>query len=121
MVQVVDAAAVWSAAAWPSLWRASDGLCGCCGARARDLGRLGSGRAVVMWSGSPAEQARAWIEALTGEAFSDPGNMHASLKDGVLLCKTINAIVPGTIPARAINASKMPFKQVRSRPKTSVW
>ena len=51
MVQVVDAAAVWSAAAWPSRWRASDGLCGCCGARARDLGRLGSGRAVVMWSG----------------------------------------------------------------------
>ena len=51
MVDVVATAAEWSAAAWPALCRASDGPCGCCGARARDQGRLGSGRAVIMWSG----------------------------------------------------------------------
>ena len=51
MVDVVAAAAWWSAAAWPGLWRACGGLCGCCGARARDRGRLGSGRAVILWSG----------------------------------------------------------------------
>ena len=51
MVDVVAAAAVWSAAAWPALWRAYGGLCACCGARARNRGRLGSGRAVIWWSG----------------------------------------------------------------------
>ena len=48
---LVAAAAVWSAAAWPALWRACDGPCGCCGARARDRASLGSGRAVILWSG----------------------------------------------------------------------
>ena len=51
MVQMVAAAAWWSAAAWPALCRACGGPCGCCGARARDRGRLGSGRAVILWSG----------------------------------------------------------------------
>ena len=51
MVHVVAAAAVWSAAAWPALWRACDGPCGCCGARAHDRASLGSGRAVILWSG----------------------------------------------------------------------
>ena len=51
MVDVVASVAVWSAAAWPALWRAYGGLCGCCGARARNRGRLGSGRAVIWWSG----------------------------------------------------------------------
>ena len=51
MVDVVAAAAVWSAAAWPALWRACGGLCGRCRARARNRGRLGSGRAVIWWSG----------------------------------------------------------------------
>ena len=51
MVDVVAAAAVWSAAVWPALWRACGGLCGCCGARACDRGRLGSGRAVILRSG----------------------------------------------------------------------
>ena len=51
MVHLVAAAAWWSAAAWPALWCAYGGLCGCCGARARNRGRLGSGRAVILRSG----------------------------------------------------------------------
>ena len=51
MVDVVAAAAWWSAAAWPALWCACGGLCGCCGARARNRGRLGSGQAIIWWSG----------------------------------------------------------------------
>ena len=51
MVDVVAAAAAWSAAVWLALWRAYGGLCGCCGARALNRGRLGSGRAVILWSG----------------------------------------------------------------------
>lgn len=31
-------------------------------------------------------EARAWIESVTGEAFSSE-DFHESLKDGVLLCK----------------------------------
>ena len=51
MVDVVAASAVWSAAAWPALWHAFGGPCGCCGTRTRDRGRLGSGRAVILRSG----------------------------------------------------------------------
>ena len=51
MVDVVGAAAVWSAAAWPALPRACGGPCGGC--RAHEVGRtwLGSGQAVIQWSG----------------------------------------------------------------------
>lgn len=52
-------------------------------------------------------QAQAWIEALTGEAF--PGSFHESLKSGVLLCRAINAIKPGSVPK--INMQNMPFMQ----------
>ena len=51
MVQLVAAAAVWPAAAWPALQRDSGGLCGRCRARAREPAWLGSGRAVIWWSG----------------------------------------------------------------------
>ena len=51
MVDVVAAAAEWSAAAWPALPRACSGPCGRCRTRARDRAWLGSGRAVIWWSG----------------------------------------------------------------------
>ena len=51
MVDVVAAAAWWSAAVWPALCRASDGPCGCCRAHARNRAWLGSVRAVILWSG----------------------------------------------------------------------
>ena len=35
------------------------------------------------------DEAREWIEAITGEDFMDPSNFAASLGDGVLLCKCV--------------------------------
>lgn len=52
--------------------------------------------------------AQAWIQSLTGEEFTGK-NFHESLMDGVLLCKTLNAIKPKTV--KKIGDSKMPFKQ----------
>jgi hypothetical protein len=49
-----------------------------------------------------------WIEAITGEG-GVKGNFHESLKNGVLLCKVLNAIKPGTI--KKINEGNMAFKQ----------
>jgi hypothetical protein len=56
-------------------------------------------------------QVKAWIEAVTGESFkSEPfGDM---LKDGMLLCKLINTIRPGTV--KKINKMKMPFMQMEN-------
>ena len=51
MVDVVAAAAVWSAAAWPALWRALAGPCGGCRAREREWTWLGRGWSVILWSG----------------------------------------------------------------------
>ena len=51
MVDMVAAAAWWSAAAWPALRRALAGPCGCCRAHERDQAWLGSGRAAILWSG----------------------------------------------------------------------
>ena len=51
MVDVVGAAAVWSAAAWPALPRACRGPYGGCSTHERDREWLGSGREVILWSG----------------------------------------------------------------------
>ena len=51
MVDVVAAAAMWSAAAWPALWRALAGPCGGCRARERSRTWLGRGWSVILWSG----------------------------------------------------------------------
>ena len=61
-------------------------------------------------------EARAWLQELTGEPFPtglDPGSssLHEALKDGVYLCKAINALQPGSV--RKINDSKMAFKMVK--------
>lgn len=60
----------------------------------------------------PALQAEAqgFIESLTGERFG--GDFMEALKNGVLLCKAMNKVKPGTI--RRINDSKMPFKQMEN-------
>ncbi|KAJ1555746.1 hypothetical protein HK096_001777 [Nowakowskiella sp. JEL0078] len=55
------------------------------------------------------KQAREYIEAVTGEKFPLQ-SFQESLKDGVLLCKLMNKIMPET-PIK-ISPSKMPFKQV---------
>ncbi|KAF8983325.1 Muscle-specific protein 20 [Entomortierella lignicola] len=55
-------------------------------------------------------EAREWIEAVIGEPFPSP-EFQPSLKDGVILCKLINVLIPGFVK---IKASKMPFIQVGS-------
>jgi len=52
-------------------------------------------------------QAQAWIEAVTGQRFA--GSFHESLKSGVLLCKLLNTIKPGSV--KNINNMTMPFSQ----------
>ncbi|KAL6055706.1 calponin [Balamuthia mandrillaris] len=58
-----------------------------------------------------AAEARQWIESVTGEQFASEDFVEA-LKSGVLLCKLVNALKPGTI--RTINTSSMPFKQMEN-------
>ncbi|KAI8816274.1 calponin domain-containing protein [Fimicolochytrium jonesii] len=57
------------------------------------------------------QEAREWIESFVGEAFPSEG-FQESLKDGVILCKLINALTPDT-PVK-FNTSKMPFKQMEN-------
>ena len=45
------------------------------------------------------EEAREWIEAITGEDFMDSGNFVASLGDGVLLCKCVEGGRGGNLRA----------------------
>ncbi|KAL0479213.1 hypothetical protein AKO1_008036 [Acrasis kona] len=54
---------------------------------------------------------RYWIEAVTGEQFKSE-DFQESLMDGVLLCKLVNTIKPGSIPK--INNSKLPFMKMEN-------
>jgi hypothetical protein len=58
------------------------------------------------------EQARNWIEAVLGLQPSPSVSFHDYLKDGVILCKLINKLKPGTIPQ--IHASKIAYKQMEN-------
>jgi len=60
--------------------------------------------------GDRAKEVQQFIEEVTGESFSS--DFHESLKSGVLLCKTLNKIQPGTVPK--IQTSNMPFKQMEN-------
>ena len=55
-------------------------------------------------------EAQQWLETLTGEPF--PGDFMASLKDGIILCKALNAIKPKTV--KRISSSKLAFKQMEN-------
>ncbi|KAL1925772.1 uncharacterized protein VTP21DRAFT_655 [Calcarisporiella thermophila] len=55
-------------------------------------------------------QAREYIETVTGESFPSE-DFRESLKDGVLLCKTLNQVLPGEVSYRE---SKMPFVQMEN-------
>ena len=60
-------------------------------------------------------KARQWLEEVAGEPFPtglepDSNTFHEALKDGVYLCKVINALQPGSVPK--VNQSKMAFKMV---------
>jgi hypothetical protein len=62
------------------------------------------------WNQDKADEARAWVEAITGKSFtgSDKDAWVASLKDGELLCTLINAIKSGSAKYKA---STMAFGQ----------
>jgi len=53
-----------------------------------------------------------WIETIIGEKFDKSKNYEENLKDGVILCKLMNAIKPKAI--KDISKSNMPFKQMEN-------
>lgn len=61
-------------------------------------------------------EALDWVQSYVPDArltgVSGPDNVHEKLKDGVVLCKLINALQPGSI--KNINSSKMAFKQMEN-------
>ncbi len=63
-----------------------------------------------------AREAMNWVEAVLGERIfggdCSSDGLHAKLKDGVVLCKLINKIKPGSV--RKINESKMAFKMMEN-------
>lgn len=56
------------------------------------------------------KEAQDWIEAVTGERFSE--DFGEELRNGRRLCLLINAIKPGSV--RKVNDSRMPFKQMEN-------
>lgn len=54
------------------------------------------------------DQCRKFIEHLTGESITT-AKYEDSLKDGVVICKLINALAPGSV--RKVETGSMPFKQ----------
>ena len=56
-------------------------------------------------------EARAWIEAVTGEAVGS-GSLHEELKSGVALCNLVRCLQPDIIKAPSKMA--MPFKQMEN-------
>lgn len=54
------------------------------------------------------QEAQQWIEAITGESFK--GSFEDSLRDGILLCKLMNKLNPGTI--QKINVSGGDYKMM---------
>jgi len=56
-------------------------------------------------------QALAWMEQLSGMRAGGQ-SLHEFLKDGIVLCKAINTIKPGSV--KTINNSTMPFKQMEN-------
>lgn len=62
------------------------------------------------------KEALNWIEAVLGERLfggvQGADAVHEKLKDGVILCKLINKIKPGSV--KNINQSKMAFKMMEN-------
>ena len=56
-------------------------------------------------------EARAWIEAVLDERLGE-SSLQEELKDGVVLCRLVDAIKPGCCPKHSV--SRMPFKQMEN-------
>ena len=62
-----------------------------------------------------ASEATAWIKEVVGEGdfkSNNSADVQEALKDGVLLCKLINVLQPGSVE-KINTSSKAKFKQVR--------
>ncbi|XP_076057486.1 transgelin calponin-3 [Oratosquilla oratoria] len=63
------------------------------------------------YSAELAAECLEWIKSVVEEDINtsgDPDNLYETLKDGTILCRTINALKPGQI--KKIQTSKMAFK-----------
>lgn len=63
------------------------------------------------YSDELAAESLEWIKEVTGEDINTSGDMdnfYEVLKNGVLLCKLVNAIKPGSV--KKVNESQMAFK-----------
>ena len=58
-------------------------------------------------------EAREWMASIVGDSLNEGVDaLHEGLKDGVYLCRLINALKPGSV--RKINQSKMAFKMMEN-------
>ncbi|KAJ3336101.1 hypothetical protein HDU91_001890, partial [Kappamyces sp. JEL0680] len=57
------------------------------------------------------QEARQWIESVVGHALPE-GTFQEQLKDGIVLCEVVNAIMPGK--TLKPSASKLGFKQMEN-------
>lgn len=58
------------------------------------------------------KEAQDWIEAIIGQKFPPGETYEEALKDGIILCKLMNKIKPGSIPK--INTSGPSFKMMEN-------
>ena len=103
-----------------ALWRACGGPCGCCGARACDRGRLGSGRAVILWSGPrrPAMLAACdpsivrWTVLATTTMAQDVWRLYPCVRDAMrtYMCGSGSGVAAVAIAVcrEASDASRVP-------------
>eukprot|EP01102_Stenamoeba_stenopodia_P009775 TRINITY_DN2897_c0_g3_i1.p1 TRINITY_DN2897_c0_g3~~TRINITY_DN2897_c0_g3_i1.p1 ORF type:complete len:763 (+),score=183.21 TRINITY_DN2897_c0_g3_i1:412-2700(+) len=55
---------------------------------------------------------REWISKVVGEPLKEDVDLISQLKDGIILCKLINKLKPGSIPK--INVGKLPFHKMEN-------
>ncbi|CAO1421398.1 unnamed protein product [Diamesa tonsa] len=58
------------------------------------------------------QEAQEWIEAILGAKFPPGEKYEDALKDGIILCKLMNKIVPGSVPK--INTTGGQFKMMEN-------
>jgi len=58
------------------------------------------------------DEAKQWIQVITGEPFPEGASYEEGLQDGVLLCKLMSKLAPGSISK--INYSASHFKMVEN-------